>query len=172
MAYWLTGPSWLTAPLGPVASGAYWVCGGLCLLTPLGLYWGRLTRMAIGLLGRLAHCPSGPPWSSLSGRPAYWGSGHWPPWGLTGFLGHWLTGFLGRPAYWAPGALGSLVGLLHLALLAPGLTGTWPHWHLASLAPGLTGTWRGLRLVGWGGQVPPRTRVRMHTHVCSTVKSS
>ncbi len=63
------------------------------------------------------------------------GSAHWPPWGFLGSLGPALgslahcplgpAGLLGAVPTESPCPLGSLVGLLHLALLAPGLTGTW-----------------------------------------------
>ncbi len=113
--------------------------------------------MAIGLLGRLAHCPQWPPLELLQGgRPpgllaalpaGLLGlTGAWagwltaPPGGLLGALPAGLLGFLGLTD------LGSLVGLLHLA----------------SLAPGLTGTWRGLRTgpLGWAARSRPGPGLR------------
>jgi hypothetical protein len=142
-------------PLGGCLAGPTGATGPLCLLTPLGAY--RSTRpLQVGLLGGW---PSPLSASGLTGPSLV---AHWPA-GLGGLPSTGMPWLLLPPlallAYW--GRPGSLARLLHLALLAPGLTGTWPHWHLARLAH-----WSG------GGQVPPGPGFGMHPHVPSTVKSS
>ena len=172
--------SWLH--LAPPVLLASWLTAPLCLLTPLGLYcpvppgftgaadpggnWAPWPACAL---------PQWPPLSSLSGRPAYWGSGHWPPWGLTGFLGslaHWAL-----LAHWAPWTC-RLTGTGATESPCPwgGLRGQCPLARLGSLAA-LQRPLLHLARLGWrtgrlGRPSPARSGGRMHPHVASTVKSS
>jgi hypothetical protein len=178
--YW----AWLTAPtaLGPVASWSYW---GLLPLLHTGLT-GLYCPVPPGFTGAAdpggnwapwpaCALPQWPPLSSLSGRPAYWGSGHWPPWGLTGFLGslaHWAL-----LAHWAPWTC-RLTGTGATESPCPwgGLRGQCPLARLGSLAA-LQRPLLHLARLGWrtgrlGRPSPARSGGRMHPHVASTVKSS
>ena len=172
-------PPWVRWPLGPTAPG------GLLPLLHTGLT-GLYCPVPPGFTGAAdpggnwapwpaCALPQWPPLSSLSGRPAYWGSGHWPPWGLTGFLGslaHWAL-----LAHWAPWTC-RLTGTGATESPCPwgGLRGQCPLARLGSLAA-LQRPLLHLARLGWrtgrlGRPSPARSGGRMHPHVASTVKSS
>lgn len=155
---WALLATWLPPVL--LVSLAHWApWGPVALLVLLGLRpplltdptWallgGRLTRMAIGLLGRLAHCPQWPPFeltqwpAGLLGYCLPWGA-YWAPWAGTGFLGSLPAlpaGSLGAAPTESPCPLGRpactgppwLTGCLAAALTAPGAAGL-AHWSVGA----------------------------------------